>query len=317
LCAMVVVSCACVTGHPAAHTASPSQSPSATAPPSPSPTPTPVPQQAELSLPVPRQEVASATAGLNLIVVGGFDAGRRDSSSVSVYSGGAWERGTDLPIAVDHASAASYQGTAYVAGGNSNGQSLGSVYRLEEGGWTRLRPMGHPRAAFGLVAVGNRFYAIGGFGGGVEVAAVEAYDPVADRWSDVATLPLPRDHVAGFAWQGQACVAGGRSPTTARVDCYDPVSSAWTRLADLPIPTSGAGSTTLSGQVIVAGGENAAESTLVGHVFRFAGGSAWADEPMLVPRHGIQLAVWGGRAWACGGATAAGYQAAADCTSIG
>jgi len=68
--------------------------------------------------------------------------------------------------------------------------------------------------------------------------------------------------------------------------------------------------------VVVAGGENAAESTLVGHVFRFTGGSAWTDEPMLVPRHGIQLAVFGGRAWACGGATAAGYQAAADCTSI-
>jgi hypothetical protein len=37
---------------------------------------------------------------------------------------------------------------------------------------------------------------------------------------------------------------------------------------------------------------------------------------MLNPRHGVQLAFFGGRAWACGGATAAGYQAAADCTSI-
>jgi Kelch motif len=260
--------------------------------------------------------VASATAGPSLFVIGGFDAGRRDSSSVFVFSGGSWERGPDLPVAVDHASAASYEGTAYVVGGNNGGQSLGSVYRLEQGGWTGLRPMAHPRAAFGLVAAGNRFYAIGGIGGGVEVAAVEMYDPVADRWSDVATLPLPRDHVAGFTWQGQACVAGGRSPTTARVDCYDPVSSAWTRLPDLPFPTSGAGAAALGGQVIVAGGENAAESTLVGHVFRFAGGSAWSDEPMLVPRHGIQLAPFHGRAWGCGGATAAGYQAATACTSI-
>jgi hypothetical protein len=176
--------------------------------------------------------------------------------------------------------------------------------------------MGHPRAAFGLVAVGNHFYAIGGIGGGGEVGAVEAYDPVADHWSDVATLPLPRDHVAGFSWQGQACVAGGRSPTTARVDCFDPVSSAWTRLPDLPVPTSGAGASALGGQVLVAGGENAAESTLVDHLFRFTGGSAWSDEPMVSPRHGIQLAPWGGRAWACGGATAAGYQATTTCTSI-
>ena len=74
---------------------------------------------------------------------------------------------------------------------------------------------------------------------------------------------------------------------------------------------------TLGGQVIVAGGENAAESTLVDHVFRFTGGASWSDEAMLVPRHGIQLADFGGRAWACGGATAAGYQPAVACTSIG
>ena len=101
------------------------------------------------------------------------------------------------------------------------------------------------------------------------------------------------------------------------MDCYDPASNGWARLPDLPFPTSGAGATALGRQVIVAGGENAGESTLVDHVFRFTGGSGWTDEPMLSPRHGIQLAPWGGRAWACGGATAAGYQAAADCTSIG
>jgi N-acetylneuraminic acid mutarotase len=267
-------------------------------------------------MPLARQEVASASTGLPLFVIGGFDAGRRDSNSVLVYSGGSWGRGPDLPVAVDHPSAASYEGTLFVAGGNSGGQALGSVFRLEEAGWTRLRPMGHPRAAFGLVTLGGRLYAIGGLGGGGEVAAVEAYDPAVDRWSDVATLPLPRDHVAGFAWQGQACVAGGRSPNTARVDCYDPASNGWTRLPDLPFPTSGAGAIALDGQVIVAGGENAGESTLVDHVFRFTGGSAWSDQPMLSPRHGIQLAPWGGRAWACGGATAAGYQASNTCTSI-
>jgi hypothetical protein len=135
-------------------------------------------------------------------------------------------------------------------------------------------------------------------------------------WNDVATLPVPRDHGAGFAWQGLACIAGGRFPTTARVDCYDPVSSGWARMPDLPFPTSGAGAIALDSQVVVAGGENAAESTLVDHVLRFTGGSSWTDEPMLVPRHGVQLAIFGGRAWACGGATAAGYHAAADCTSI-
>jgi N-acetylneuraminic acid mutarotase len=248
-------------------------------------------------------------------VIGGFDTGRRDTNSVFVYTG-SWNRGPDFPLAVDHASAASVDGTLYVAGGNSGGQALGSAYRLEAGGWTRLSPMHHPRGALALVAAGNQLYAVGGIAASGEVAAVEAYDPVADRWSDVAALPLPRDHLAGFTWHGLACVAGGRSPNTARVDCYDPVSSGWSRMPDLPFPTSGSGAAAVGAHVVVAGGENAAESTLVDHVFRFTGGSAWTDEAMLVPRHGIHLAVFGGRAWACGGATAAGYHAAADRTPI-
>jgi hypothetical protein len=248
-------------------------------------------------------------------VIGGFDVNRHDSSSAFVYTG-AWTQTFDLPIAVDHASAAALDGSVYVAGGNSAGQAIGSLYRLDAGGWSRLPSMRHPRGALALVAAGHHLYAMGGIAGG-EVAAVEAWDPATGSWSDVASLPLPRDHLAGFAWQGLACVAGGRSPNTARVDCYDPVSNGWSRLPDLPLPTSGAGAVTLGGQAVVAGGENAAESTLVDHVFRFTGGASWTDEPMLVPRHGIQLAVFGGRAWACGGATAAGYQAAVNCTSIG
>ena len=149
-----------------------------------------------------------------------------------------------------------------------------------------------------------------------EVAPVETYDSLQDTWTDVTPLPAPRDHGAGFEWRGFACIAGGRTPNTTRVDCYVPPTGAWTRLPDLPFPTSGAGATTVEGQVIVAGGENAGESTLVDHVFRFTGGSTWSDEPMLVPRHGVQLAILAGRAWACGGATAAGYHAATDCTSI-
>ena len=309
---------ACTTGGtPTAHTASPSPSPSATAVPSPSPTPTPIPEQAEAPLPLPRQEVAEAAVMGSLWVIGGFDPQRRSSTSVQV-SKGAWTAGPAYPFPVDHAAAATSDERLYVAGGYSNGVPRGDLYRINStaDGWERLAAMRHPRGALVLVALGSTLYAIGGAAGG-EVAPIEAYDTIQNVWIDASSLPLPRDHGAGFAWQGLACIAGGRFPTTARVDCYDPMSGAWSRLPDLPFPTSGAGAISLGAQAIVAGGENAAESTLVGHVFRFSGATAWTDEPMLIPRHGIQLAIWGGRAWACGGATAAGYQAATDCTSIG
>jgi len=254
----------------------------------------------------------------SLWVVGGFDPQRRSSATVQYLSRGDWAPGPAYPFPVDHPAAVTAEGRLFVAGGNSNGVARADVFRLKQGldGWEQLAPMHHPRGALALVSMGRWLYAIGGLAGG-EVAPVEVYDTIQNVWSDVAVLPAPRDHLAGFAWRGLACVAGGRSPITVRVDCYDPASNSWSRLPDLPLPTSGAGAATLGGRVLVAGGENAAESILVDHLFRFSGGASWSDEPMLVPRHGIQLADFGGRAWACGGATAPGYQAAAACTSIG
>jgi hypothetical protein len=289
--------------------------------PSPSPTPTPVPQQAEAPLPLPRQEVAEGVQSGSpdsLWIVGGFDPQRRSSATVQYFTNGGWVAGPAYPFPVDHAAAATAEGRLFVAGGNSNGAVRADVFRLKQGldGWEPLAPMHHPRGALALVSMGRWLYAIGGLAGG-EVAPVEVYDTMQNAWSDIALLPGPRDHLAGFGWRGLVCVAGGRSPITSRVDCYDPTANSWSRLPDLPVPTSGAGALTLGRQVIVAGGENAGESTLVDHVFRFTGDVSWTDEPMLVPRHGIQLADFGGRAWACGGATVAGYQAAVSCTSIG
>ena len=38
---------------------------------------------------------------------------------------------------------------------------------------------------------------------------------------------------------------------------------------------------------------------------------------MLVPRHGVALALLEGRLWACGGGVAVGLKPVATCTSIG
>jgi Kelch motif len=315
-----LLAAACMPGGPTAAKATPSP-PIATATPSPSPTPTPtpIPQQAEAPLPLPRQEVAEGVQPGNpdsLWVVGGFDPQRRSSATVQLLIK-SWAPGPAYPFPVDHGAAVTAERRLYVAGGYSNGVARADLYRINSSlnSWEKLAPMHHPRGALALVAMGQTLYAIGGAARGTEVAQVEAYDTVQNVWTDVGTLPLPRDHGAAWAWQGLACLAGGRSPVTARVDCFDPIKKVWSRLPDLPFATSGAGAIAIEGQVIVAGGENAAETALVNHVFRSVG-AAWSDEAMLVPRHGVQLAVFGGRVWACGGATAAGYHAATDCTSL-
>lgn len=251
--------------------------------------------------------------------MGGFDPERRSASATFYYgdAGKGWTQGPELPLPLDHPAGAS-NGVTYVAGGFSNGVAVRRVFRLDLDNWHDVGPLNHARGALALVVLDSKMYAVGGLGPAGEVPAVEVYDLASNSntWTDVAVLPQPRDHLAGFAYQGKVCVAGGRSPNTARVDCYDPAAKVWSRLPDLPKPTSGAGAIAFGDEIVVAGGEDAQEGQLAPYVQRFRGG-AWTVEPMLVPRHGIQLALYEGRAWACGGADQPAYHAVSACTSIG
>ncbi len=267
-------------------------------------------------MPEARQEVASVATGGAIWVLGGFDLNRRSSDSVFIFGAGTWTRGATLPHRVDHAAAAELDGTLYYAGGFMDGAAQGDLLAFATGGgWAARSRLHHSRGAHALLAAAGKLYALGGNGPAGDEPVVEEYNPSTDAWTDVARLPAPRNHVSGFVYRGLACIAGGRSPNVARVDCLDPADHAWSRLPDLPSATSGAGSGVLGDQILIAGGENAGESTLVASLFRFTG-QAWASEPMLIPRHGIQFASDGGRLWACGGATAPGYAASPRCTSI-
>ena len=250
-------------------------------------------------------------------MIGGFDGAGRSRAETYVFDGRAWSSGPALPVALDHPAAAEFLGAIYLAGGFSDGPASARVFKLAgAGGWTEVAPLHHPRGALALVEVRQKLYALGGSSGAAQVAPVEAYDPQAHAWSDVASLPAPRNHLAGFPLAGLACVAGGRSPNVARVDCLDVAAAAWTQLPALPAPTSGAGGgSILTDFPVVAGGEDAQESRLVDQVARYADGR-WTAEPMLHPRHGIQLAAFQGRLWACGGADAPGVHAVTTCTSI-
>jgi Kelch motif len=297
---------------PSPFQASPSPSLSPSLPPQP-------PQQAEPSLPAPVEETGAATAEGNLYVIGGFNAAGASLSSVYVFDGTGWREGPSLPLPVDHPSAASLGGYVYLAGGHSNGRDSARLFRLDGEEWTELAPMHFARGGQALVALGGRLYALGGNTSRGNVAAVEAYDPIANTWTVVASLPSPRNHVSGFAAGGTICVAGGRSPTTARVDCLDPGSLAWSRLPDLPQPTSGGGSLALDdGDVVVLGGEDAGESRVIDQFVVYQPGGAWKTTgSMLSARHGFELVMFNGRGWACGGGSAPGLHPVATCTSVG
>ena len=224
-----------------------------------------------------------------------------------------------LPLPVDHPSSATLDDRVYLAGGHSNGRDSGRVFRLDSDHWTELAAMHFARGGHALVAAAGKLYAIGGNNSRANVGPAEAYDPVNNAWTVLPSLPVARNHVSGFWAGGAVCVAGGRSPTTARVDCFDPAAGAWSRLPDLPQPASGAGATTFpSGDVVMTGGQDASETRIVDQLAFYPPGGSWiSPDKMLSPRHGFELAVFEGRAWACGGGSAPGLHPVATCTSLG
>jgi hypothetical protein len=284
-----------------------------------SPSPRLLPKQRiERSLPVALEEAAAATAGGKLYIIGGFDAAGNSLRTVWVFDGKAWRAGPRLPLGLDHTSAAELSGHVYVAGGHSFGRDSAAVYRLDGATWTPVASIHHARGGHALLVATGRLYVLGGNSASANIAPAEVYDPTTGAWRDLPSLPVPRNHVAGFVVGSDVCAAGGRAPTTARVDCYDTSSSKWVRFPNLPVASSGAGATTLpDGSAVVIGGQDAQETRIVTQVEWLPRPSPWQTVgSMLAPRHGFELAMFQGRAWACGGGSAPGLFPTATCTSV-
>jgi hypothetical protein len=67
--------------------------------------------------------------------------------------------------------------------------------------------------------------------------------------------------------------------------------------------------------VFVAGGEDASAGAVIDQLAVLDRG-VWRVERMAAPRHGIALAAYRGRLWACGGGSVAGLRPVAACTSF-
>src|SRR2546426_8663256 len=71
-------------------------------------------------------------------------------------------------------------------------------------------PHAHPRGALAVAESGGQLYAIGGYDGSGNSAAVEVYDPATNTWTKKAPLPTPRDHLAAATVGGKVYAIGGR-----------------------------------------------------------------------------------------------------------
>jgi N-acetylneuraminic acid mutarotase len=142
-------------------------------------------------VPTERTEVAAAAVGRRIWVLGGYGPDGATLATVEVYDTATdtWARGPDLPVAVNHAMAATLDGTLYVAGGNDGRRPSTQLARLDGDRWQTLAPLPQGRSAGGLVALDGRLYLVGGVVEGGLAADTQVYDPAADRWQALPRLP--------------------------------------------------------------------------------------------------------------------------------
>lgn len=165
------------------------------------------------------------------------------------------ERGASLVATLD--------GEIYVAGGLRGGAVADfSSFSPGTGQFTDRRPLPEARDHGVGVAVGGRFYTVGGRGGGIgaHTARVDAYDPATNQWSERTPMPTSRGGMAGAVVNGRIIVAGGEgnaAQTTGvfdQTEMFDPVTNLWMTLAPMKTPRHGTGAAAIGETFYVPGG---------------------------------------------------------------
>jgi len=281
--------------------------------------------QSHAPLPEPRTEVAGAVAAGEIVVAGGFTSDGRNSARVDAYSTdrNRWRRLPDLPVAIDHAAAASANGRVYIVGGYGGDRApLDTAFALENGTWRRLAPLPDARAAAAAAIAGGRLYVVGGVGGRRSLARVAfALDLRTGRWSRLPG-PSPREHLAAAAAASGTRVyaVGGRSAgidtNTARFESYDPKTRRWTRLAPVPQARGGTGAALVNGRIVSIGGERPQGTirSVYAYELRTRRWRRLADLPS--PRHGLGVVAHADRVYALAGGPEPGLTVSGTVASL-
>jgi non-specific serine/threonine protein kinase len=260
-----------------------------------------------MPMPEARSEVATTVLGGRIVVVGGYRGDGTTSPRVDAYvpARDVWERLPDLPVAVNHAMAASDGKRLYVVGGYSEGRRrLATAFVFDGKLWRRLPAMPEPRAAAGAAVVGNRLYVVGGVAETSLAKRMLVLDLATRRWSRLPS-PTPREHLAVVAAAGSVYALGGRTAgydtNVGTFEMYDVRARRWRALPPVPVPRGGTGAATLGGRIFSVGGE-APDGTIPSvFAYRIATGTWERHADLPTPRHGLGVAAIGVELYAIAG----------------
>lgn len=268
-------------------------------------------QEWAISSPMPteRTEVAAATIGSRIYVVGGFDSSGNTLDTVEVYDprSNTWSKAKELPVRLHHVAAASYQDKLYVVGGYQEGWIPSNalfIYDPVANDWRRAKDMPTARGALTAQFIDGILYAVGGWNG-LPLGTNEAYDPSTDSWEVMASMPTAREHLASGVVDSKLYVIGGRQGSlTSNLDVneeYNPKTNEWVTRAPMPSKRGGIVGASLPDSIFVFGGESPGK-TFDNNEQYVAPFDMWMTrERMPTARHGLAAAVAGGDIYVIGG----------------
>jgi N-acetylneuraminic acid mutarotase len=133
--------------------------------------------------------------------------------------------------------------------------------------WQREADLPDPRGHVCAAVLDGKIYALGGDHGHdvtqVDIASCHRYDPVTNKWAEIASLPDGRSHFEGstIIYKGRIVVVGGRCnsskpPRNVVGDLleYDPKSDAWAVVGEMPEKVLAPSAAIIAGRLVVIGG---------------------------------------------------------------
>ena len=275
-----------------------------------------------VDMPTARSEAAATNIGARIYVIGGAP-GALDIVEIYDVATDTWISSKNdgpssvapLPVGVNHAAAASYDGKLYVIGGFLEGRvASGYLFTYDpiENAWSRGADMPTPRAALTANFINGTLYAVGGTNEDASALdIVEAYNPSNNTWTtNIDQMPTARQHLSSAVVDGKLYVIGGRisGPSTNlnSTERFDPRLGNWTILDDMLSRRSGLAAAAIEDNIYVFGGESSNHIFDNNEKYSTRTGNWTSQIPLPTPCHGLGAAVIDNDIYLIGGGLEAG-----------
>ncbi|KAL1115636.1 hypothetical protein AAG570_005926 [Ranatra chinensis] len=171
--------------------------------------------------------------------------------------------------------------------------------------WTKVAEMPGRRCRAGLVVLGGKVYAVGGFNGSLRVRTVDVYDAATDQWSTCSGMEARRSTLGVAVLNNCIYAVGGfdGSSGLSSVEMYDPRTHEWRTVTSMSTRRSSVGVGVVNNLLYAVGGYDGASRQCLSSVECYcAETDTWSPvAEMTARRSGAGVGVLDGILYAVGG----------------